>query len=118
MSEPPPRRVWSGHRVFFDGEPTPGLVQRLTGLNLLQQDFEIHQYRGFTALTGLDRTDDDYAVSVKPGEFDRPGDQVGYDPPDGGQFTTMFECSLESRAAALDRFRQFVDDFHDRGGQQ
>jgi hypothetical protein len=85
-------------------------------LNLLQRDFEVHYYRGFTAVSALDRTDGDYAVMAKRGRFKTVPRFISHQSPGGGldpdgRANEYMEVSAPCRPDALAGFRRFVDEF-------
>jgi hypothetical protein len=83
------------------------LVNRVHGLNMLQKDFQLEIYRGFTVVTSLDRADNDYGFFAKKGEFRSLFDFVVHQPRFKGE--DCLGVSLPTREEALRQARAEID---------
>src|SRR5262245_27032661 len=79
-----PQLVWSGKEIPLATALSSGeVMSSVATLNMNSKDFEMHQYRGFTSMSALDRTDNDYSIMAKQGAFQSPIDFIKYKSPDG-----------------------------------
>jgi hypothetical protein len=86
-------------------------IPRAAIVNRLHRDFQMYHYRGFTALSGIDREDTDFSLTVKKGLFPHPRLFLEhYLPKD--ENTDLLLVSLGTRQEAIKRFVEFVDTYH------
>src|SRR4051794_24565190 len=58
-----PQLTWSGREIqLATAMSSHELMSSVATLNLQNKDFELHTYRGFTSMSALDRTDNDYSI--------------------------------------------------------
>jgi hypothetical protein len=107
------RKVWERDKLSLtDAGVSPRELVQWTNLSLLVRDFQLHQYCGFTAATGLDNTDQDYHVMIKKGLFGSLQEYIRHQSPDGGEDTEFLEVDLPNREEGLRLFTVFVDRYY------
>ncbi len=107
--------VWIGKEIPLTAESfSSDVMAGVTHLNQLNKDFELHHYRGFTALSSLDRTDDDYSIIAASGLFPTPAQFIHHQSPGSGQKHEFLEVNLPDRETALQHFCKFVDRYWEK----
>jgi hypothetical protein len=106
-----PKLVWSGNEIplspdYFASEAESASVAHM---NQLYKDFDLYHYRGFTALSSLDRTDDDYSIIAASGLFATAAEFIRQQLPGDGHQHEFLQTNVPDREAALQHFCKFVD---------
>lgn len=109
-----PRVVWSGKQIplVVTGERDRWgihLFENCLHLNIINRDFEVAHYRGFTIVTARDNVDDDFSVMAKKTLAADVPAFIRFQSPDEGAESEFLDASYPTREAAVAAVTAFID---------